>query len=424
MKQLVVMGQGYVGLPMALRAAACGLCVVGYDTNEPRVGRLNAGHSHVDDVSDAELNCGLQHGYRATSDPSCLSDAEAIVVCVPTPLHRDGGPDLTAIVQTGRLIGDRVRPGSLVVLESTTYPGTTEDVFAPLVLGQHHVVGVDLHIAFSPERIDPGNAKFKVHNTPKVVGGLTPACAEVARRFYSQFVETVIVAKSAREAEMAKVLENTFRHVNIALMNEMVRFCHDLDIDLWNAIDVAASKPFGYLPFRPGPGVGGHCIPIDPTYLSYRVKAELGYAFRMVELAEEINKAAPLYVADRAWAALNSKGVPLRGASVLLLGVTYKPNISDRRESPAEPLGWRLSALGADVSYHDPFVSDWQLARAGQTLCLRSVADVYAAAKDADIVILLQPHDEYDLERLAQCSATLLDTRGAAPQSSPNVERL
>lgn len=424
MKQLVVMGQGYVGLPMALRAAACGLCVVGFDTNAETVHRLNGGRSHVDDVSDDELCSGLAQGYQATSDPTCLSDAEAIVVCVPTPLHRDGGPDLTAIVETGRLIGDRVRPGSLVVLESTTYPGTTEEVFAPLVLGERFEVGVDLHVAFSPERIDPGNARFQVHNTPKVVGGLTPACAEVARDFYSQFIETVVVAKSAREAEMAKVLENTFRHVNIALMNEMVRFCHDLSIDLWNAIDVAASKPFGYLPFRPGPGVGGHCIPIDPTYLSYRVKAELGYAFRMVELAEEINKAAPMYVADRAWAALNSKGVAMRGASVLLLGVTYKPDVSDRRESPADPLGRRLSALGAQLSYHDPFVPKWQLTTADHQLSLSSVADVYAEAEDADLVILLQPHDEYDLERLSHCSRMLLDTRGAVPGSSFNVERL
>ena len=424
MKKLVVVGQGYVGLPMALRAATCGLSVVGFDTNDQTVAQLNAGCSHIDDVSDADLACGLQHGYRATSDPGCLSNAEAIVVCVPTPLHRDGGPDLSAIVETGRLIGDRVRPGSLIVLESTTYPGTTEEVFAPLVLGQRYDAGINLHIAFSPERIDPGNARFKVHNTPKVVGGLTPACTEVARNFYSQFIETVVVAKSAREAEMAKVLENTFRHVNIALMNEMVRFCHDLDIDLWNAIDVAASKPFGYLPFRPGPGVGGHCIPIDPTYLSYRVKAELGYAFRMVELAEEINKAAPMYVADRAWAALNSIGIPMRGASVLLLGITYKPNISDRRESPADPLGRRLRALGAEVSFHDPFVPYWQLPTPGHQVNLSSVADVYAAANDADLVILLQPHDCYDLERLSECSRMLLDTRGAVPPSSLNVERL
>jgi UDP-N-acetyl-D-glucosamine dehydrogenase len=421
MKKLVVIGQGYVGLPMALRAAEVGLEVTGLDSDGALVERINAGRSHITDVSDQALRSGLDFGYSATSDPACLAEANAILVCVPTPLHRDGGPDLSAIVAAGTTIGRHVRPGALVVLESTTYPGTTEEVFAPLVLGENRRIG-DVHIAFSPERIDPGNRTFDVRNTPKVVGGLTPECTEVARHFYGQFIDTVVAAASAKEAEMAKLLENTFRHVNIALVNEMLRFSNDLGIDLWNAIDCAATKPFGYMAFRPGPGVGGHCIPVDPSYLSHRVKAELGYAFRMVELAEEINKAAPLYVATRTWEALNRRRLAVRGARVLLIGVTYKPDIADCRESPAVPLAKRLTEWGADVCYHDPLVPEWRPALGGVPYAA-STGDVYAAARDADVTVLLQPHHSYDLAALSRGARLIIDTRGAL-LAGPNVERL
>lgn len=420
MKKLVVIGQGYVGLPMALRAAEVGLEVTGLDSDEARVERLNAGRSHIVDVPDQALRGGLEFGYSATSDPSCIAQADAILVCVPTPLHRDGGPDLSAIVAAGTTVGRYVRAGALVVLESTTYPGTTEEVFAPLVLGDHRRVG-DVHIAFSPERIDPGNRTFDVRNTPKVVGGLTPECTEIAQHFYGQFIDSVVAADGAKEAEMAKLLENTFRHVNIALVNEMLRFSNELGINLWNAIDCAETKPFGYMAFRPGPGVGGHCIPVDPSYLSHRVKAELGYAFRMVELAEEINKAAPLYVANRVWEALNRRKVVMNGANILIVGITYKPDVADCRETPAIPLARRLIDWGATVSYHDPLISSFSFE--SNAPLSRSVEDIYSSAADADATIILQHHLEYDIETLVNSARLIIDTRGIVA-GGENVERI
>ena len=420
--KLVVVGQGYVGLPMALRAAEKGFVVVGLDTNAAVVEALNSGVSHIDDVTDEELRTGLDAGFAASTDASSLADADVIVVCVPTPLSSDGGPDLRPVEAAARVIGEHVRKGALVILESTTYPGTTEEVFAPLVLAGGLEVGIDVHIAFSPERIDPGNQEFGVQNTPKVVGGLTPACTHAARDFYAEFIDTVVEAKGAKEAEMAKLLENTFRHVNIALVNEMVRFSHELDIDLWDAIDCAATKPFGYMAFRPGPGVGGHCIPVDPSYHSHRVKAQLGYAFRMVELAEEINTAAPLYVANRVWQTLNDRRIAVNGAKVLLLGVTYKANISDRRESPADPLAKRLMEWGAEVDNHDPYVPEWTVKGADGSV-LRRVDDLEHAVAAADIVVLLQAHDDYDFEALASTATVVMDTRAAMPVTGA-VERL
>ncbi|MGN6301443.1 MAG: nucleotide sugar dehydrogenase [Angustibacter sp.] len=421
MTNVVVVGQGYVGLPMALSAARAGMSVVGLDTNPAVCEALNAGHSHIGDVSDAELADGLQRGFRASIDPACIASADVVVVCVPTPLSPDGGPDLGPVEMAARAIGDHVTQGTLVILESTTYPGTTEEVFAPLVLRDRFVVGRDVQIAFSPERIDPGNAVYKVENTPKVVGGLTPSCGQAAREFYSRFIETVVEAAGAREAEMAKLLENTFRHVNIALVNEMLRFCDELDIDLWNAIDCAETKPFGYMAFRPGPGVGGHCIPVDPSYLSHRVRARLGYSFRMVELAEEINTAAPMYVATRVWQMLNEHEIAVKGARVLLLGVTYKPDVADLRESPARPLAQRLRSWGAEVSFHDPLVSRWTPADDAEPLT--SVPDLEKAAAEADLVVLLQPHLAYDLPHLVSVARRVLDTRGVVPEGD-RVRRL
>jgi len=423
MRRLVVIGQGYVGLPMALRAAEKGFSVIGLDNNASLVEALTAGRSHIDDVSDSDLKAGLVGGYSASTDASCIATADVVVVCVPTPLSADGGPDLGPVESAARAIGEHIQADTLVILESTTYPGTTEEVFAPLVLRSGLELGRDINIAFSPERVDPGNPTYGVQNTPKVVGGLTPACTIAARDFYAEFIDTVVEAKGAKEAEMAKLLENTFRHVNIALVNEMVRFCDELDIDLWDAIDCAATKPFGYMAFRPGPGVGGHCIPVDPSYLSHRVKAKLGYAFRMVELAEEINTAAPLYVANRIWTALNEQKIAVNGAKVLLVGVTYKPNISDRRESPADPLARRLLSWGAEISYHDSYVPTWSIEAGKRTAALSSVEDLYQACAAADIVVLLQPHSQYDLGRMAGESRLLLDTRGVVPPTE-SVSRL
>lgn len=415
-KTLVVVGQGYVGLPMALRAAEVGLKVHGLDTNSATVAALNSGVSHIGDVSDDDLADGLANGYEATDDPTCIANADVVVVCVPTPLAAEGGPDLRPVEGAARVIGEHLSPQTLVILESTTYPGTTEEVFAPLVTRDRLEVGSDVYIAFSPERIDPGNATYGVKNTPKVVGGMTPECTRRAREFYAAFIDTVVEARGAKEAEMAKLLENTFRHVNIALVNEMLRFSKELDIDLWDAIDCAETKPFGFMAFRPGPGVGGHCIPVDPSYLSHRVKAKLGYAFRMVELAEEINSAAPNYVASRVWELLNEQSKAVRGANVLLLGVTYKPNIGDCRESPADPLAVRLLSWGANVKYHDPFVPEWLPRGAHQSFT--RVDDLSKALREADVVVLLQPHGHYDLVDVSQTARSLLDTRGATPTAA------
>lgn len=422
MNKVVVIGQGYVGLPMALRAAEVGHSVVGLDLNANVVADLNNGVSHIDDVSCEELSRALRSNYMATADASVISTAEVVVVCVPTPLSEDGGPDLLAVESAGRTIGEHVTHGTLCILESTTYPGTTEEIFAPLVAGTEYEIGEDIFIAFSPERIDPGNDKYGVQNTPKVVGGITDACTVRSKQFYESFVDTVVATKGAKEAEMTKLLENTFRHVNIALVNEMVRFCQELDIDLWNSIDAAATKPFGFMPFRPGPGVGGHCIPIDPSYLSHRVKAKLGYAFRMVELAEEINHAAPEYVADRVRDILNKNRKPVNGSRVLLVGVAYKANISDERESPAIPLAKKLESWGASIEYFDPLVPRWSVGGSKETP-LTTLPALPQDGGGADVIILLQAHDVVNLDTLQHSGCPVLDTRGVLREAG-NVDVL
>jgi len=406
---LVILGLGYVGLPLARAAIQAGMSVVGYDVKERVVASLNDGRSHVDDVSDADVRQMLAGGFRATTDERLIASAGAAVICVPTPLASDGGPDLGAVESAVRAVARNLRPGMLVVLESTTYPGTTDEVVRPLLESSGLAAGVDFHLAFSPERVDPGNAVYGTRNTPKVVGGHTAACTEAAAAFYGRMVDTVVRAKGTREAETAKLLENTYRHINIALVNEMAKFCHQLDIDLWDVIRAASSKPFGFQPFYPGPGVGGHCIPIDPNYLSHNVRSKLGYPFRFVELAQEINATMPAYVARRAQNILNESGLATNGADVLLLGVTYKPNIADQRESPAIPLARHLAALGAKLSYHDARVADWD----PDGVPVVRVDDLDAAVAAADLVILVQRHAEYDADRLARLAKRFFDTRGA-----------
>ena len=416
---LAVVGLGYVGLPLAREASNAGLSVIGLEINSAVLDMLNSGRSHVDDISDADVERMQEAGFRATSDPNALEDAQTIVVCVPTPLSEDIGPDLSAVRAAMGSIARHLRAGMLVILESTTYPGTTDEVVRPILEEAGLVAGRDFNLAFSPERIDPGNEKFGVRNTPKVVGGFTPNCTERAVAFYSRFIDTIVPARGTREAETAKLLENTYRHVNIALVNEMARFCHELNIDLWDVIRCAATKPFGFQVFHPGPGVGGHCIPIDPNYLSHNVRARLGYPFRFVELAQEINATMPMYVVHRAQDILNGDNRAINGAHVLLLGVTYKPDIADQRESPAVPLAKHLTAKGAVVSFHDPYVESWQV-NGSQLL---RVDDLDTALSGADLSILLQGHSTYDVEQLATKSRRLLDTRGVVP-SAPAVERL
>lgn len=353
----------------------------------------------------------LRAGFEATSVTGRLADAQTVVICVPTPLSDDGGPDLSAVVAAATTVSEQLQSGMLVVLESTTYPGTTDEVVRPILERSGLKAGSDFHLAFSPERIDPGNPVFGAKNTPKVVGGHTQECGKKAAAFYGEFVDTVVMAKGTREAETAKLLENTYRHINIALVNEMARFCHELRIDLWDVINAASTKPFGFQAFYPGPGVGGHCIPIDPNYLSHNVRARLGYPFRFVELAQEINATMPAYVAQRAQDLLNDKGMAMKGARVLLLGVTYKPNIADQRESPAAPLARHLLDKGAEVTYFDPHVSEWT---AGDNRVAK-VEDLSSGLAQADLAILVQNHAAFDLDLIAKAAPLLFDTRGAAP---------
>ena len=415
----VIIGLGYVGLPLAREATRSGLRVIGLDLNEEVVAGLEGGRSHIDDLTDDDVIEMKRCGFCATTDPSAIALARAVVICVPTPLSEGGGPDLSAVIGAVETVARHLQRGTLVSLESTTYPGTTDEVVRPILEASGLIAGLDFNLAFSPERIDPGNQDFGPRNTPKVIGGHTEHCTQAAADFYGKFVDTVVKTKGTREAEMAKLLENTYRHVNIALVNEMARFCHDLNIDLWDVIGAASTKPFGFQSFRHGPGVGGHCIPIDPNYLSHNVRARLGYPFRFVELAQEINNSMPAYVARRVQDLLNRDCKAVRGASVLLLGVTYKPDIADVRESPAAPLAKCLIAAGAIVSFHDPYVKNWTVA--GRDLT--SESDLYGAVADADACVLLQNHGDYDLDELAMCSRRFLDTRGVVRRSA-TVERL
>ncbi|TCL85172.1 nucleotide sugar dehydrogenase [Curtobacterium sp. PhB142] len=416
--RLVVVGQGYVGLPLAQEAVKAGLQVIGFEQNTARVADLNNGRSHVDDISDAEVRTMAEAGYRASADPADLGGADAIVICVPTPLTIDGAPDLSAVRGAVGSIAENLTDGTLVVLESTTYPGTTEEVVLPILEAGGLRLDQHFYLAFSPERIDPGNPHYGLANTPKVVGGVSDRSTDVAVAFYSRFVDTVVRAKGAKEAETAKLLENTYRHINIALVNEMAKFCHDLGIDIWDVIDAASSKPFGFQAFRPGPGVGGHCIPIDPNYLSFEVKRRLGYPFRFVELAESINASMPSYVVDRVGEILAGHETTLEGASILLLGVTYKANIADQRESPAVDVAEELLRRGASVNFHDPHVERWFLDSGERT----RVESLDESIVGADVVVLLQAHDEYEVDALAARSRNFFDTRGVT--RAPGAVRL
>jgi nucleotide sugar dehydrogenase len=410
---LAVIGLGYVGLPLVLEACRAGLRVAGLDADPAVVARLRTGRSHVDDIPAAGVREMLAAGFVPGADEAILDRARTVVICVPTPLSTEGGPDLTAVRAASATVAAHLSPGMLVVLESTTYPGTTEEVVRPILETSGLTAGTDFHLAFSPERIDPGNPEYGLANTPKIVGGLTPACASSAAVFYGKFVETVVPARGTREAEMAKLLENTYRHVNIALVNEMAIFCHELSIDLWDVIGCAATKPFGFQPFFPGPGVGGHCIPIDPNYLSYTVRS-LGYPFRFVELAQEINSRMPRYVVERAQYLLNREGRALKGARVLLLGVTYKPDIADQRESPSRQVATRLRALGADISFHDPYVWEWSV----DGHAVPRVQDLRAALDEADLAIVLTDHATYTSETVTDHAQLTFDTRGSSRLAS------
>ena len=415
---LAVMGLGYVGLPLALEACRSGMTVVGVDIDRTVVDGLLSGLSHVDDVDSGGVGEMLAVGFEATSGLAYCENTDVFAICVPTPLDDNGTPDLQAVRAATREVALSLHPGALVVLESTTYPGTTEDTVRPLLEeGSGLTAGVDFNLAYSPERIDPGNPDWGLRNTPKIVGGLTPACTERAIQFYEQLVDTVVPTVGLREAEFAKLLENTYRHINIALINEMAVFCHELGIDLWASIDAAETKPFGFQAFRPGPGIGGHCIPIDPNYLSWVAK-RVGYRLRFVELAQEVSERMPAYVARRTQDALNRMKKPMNGSHIVLAGVTYKANVSDQRETPAKPLVVHLRALGARVSYTDPHVDSFVVADEE----VPRIEGLGEAARSTDIVVVLQAHDEFlDSTELSNAEC-ILDTSGKF--SGDNVDRL
>ena len=420
MAKTVIIGQGYVGLPLAegLANTKTQETVIGFDINAKTVDALNSGTSHIDDISDAQLKTMIANGYRASANPKDIAEGDVIVICVPTPLYETGEPDLTFVESAVQMTSDNLKPGALVILESTTYPGTTEELVRPVLESGGRKLDKDFYLAFSPERIDPGNPKYGITNTPKVVGGSSAQSTKLSVEFYRSFIETVIETVGTREAETAKLLENTYRHVNIALMNEMAMFCHELGIDIWEVVRLASSKPYGFQAFYPGPGVGGHCIPVDPNYLSYEVRRRLGTPFRFIEIATDINSGMPAYVVGRIQDLLNDQSKSLKGSKVLLLGITYKPDIADLRESPSLEVAELLLEKGADMIFHDPHANSFRL----HEDVLHGVNDLDAAVKSADVVVLLQAHAAYDLNGIAAKSKVFFDTRGKI--TGPNVERL
>ncbi|MGH8963998.1 MAG: nucleotide sugar dehydrogenase [Actinomycetes bacterium] len=422
-RHVCVLGLGYVGLPLACAAAQAGHRVIGFDPDRNRVDDLRGARSPVEDVEDSLLEEVLAGGRLSfTDDPREIKGSDTFVICVPTPL-KEKTPDLTMVDSAVDHVAVALQPGDMVILESTTYPGTTEDRVAPRLAeatGLH--APDDYHLVFSPERIDPGNPHYSLKNTPRVVGGLGTAAGDAAAAFYSSFIDHVHRVSGPREAEMAKLLENTYRHVNIALVNEMAIFCEELGIDLWESIGAASTQPFGFAPFTPGPGVGGHCIPVDPSYLSWRVR-RLGYPFRFVELAGEINDRMPNYVAARIADLLNDVHQSVAGARILVLGLAYKRDLGDMRESPAPVLIRRLESRGAVVRWHDPHVVDWKIEDSGAVEVQGDLtADELAAA---DLVVVHTDHTAYDPAMIVRHSRRVFDTRNlTAEHPAAHVFRL
>jgi nucleotide sugar dehydrogenase len=417
-KNAVIVGQGYVGLPVAMRAVEAGYSVVGIDVDQRRIDSLRRGESYVDDISSEALQAALASGrYRATDDYADAAGFDVAVITVPTPLS-EGIPDLTYIEESARALSGRLTRGATVILESTTYPGTTEELLVPILeQGSGLTAGTDFHVGYSPERIDPGNKTWGFANTPKVVSGIDAASLERVQGFYDDLVERTVPVSGTKEAELTKLLENTFRHVNIALVNELAMFGHQLGVDVWESIDAASTKPFGFMKFTPGPGVGGHCLPVDPSYLSWQVRRKLGQSFRFVELANDINDHMPDYVAQRLMVLLNRAGKALNGSRVVLVGLSYKRNTGDIRESPSLRLIDVLRDLGAEIVGIDDRVEDHRWP-AGVERASYS-AETLAAA---DAVVLVTDHDDFDLDLLAEAPVPVLDTKNRV--SGPRVERL
>ena len=407
--RVAVVGLGFVGLPLAVELAKVGFQVTGIDTSPEKVSTIRAGKSDVMGVSEFEV-AGLKAVGKldASTDYAVVKDVDVVVVCVPTPLNKTRDPDVSFILHAFREICASLRPGQLFILESTTYPGTTQEVVLPMLEEGGLRVGGDIFLAFSPERVDPGNKTYTLRNTPKVVGGVTAACTEMAGLFYQQVVSRIVPVSSTQTAEIVKLLENTFRSVNIALVNEVALMCDRLDIDVWEVIDAAATKPFGFMPFYPGPGLGGHCIPIDPHYLAWKLRS-LNFHSRFIELASEITRSMPAYVVAKVGDALNAHRKSLKGSSVLVVGASYKPDVNDIRESPALDIMEILAHKGADVRYHDPFVPSIDT----PAVKLTSVPLAAKTLASADCVVLTTHHSTLDYRMIAEMATCIVDTRNA-----------
>ena len=422
--QVGVVGLGYVGLPLAVEMARAGFHTTGIDLDRRKVDAINRGESYIQDVATKDVAEFHRHGrLRATLDPTVVSELDTINICVPTPLRKTKDPDLSYVVSAVEMIADHLHPGMLVVLESTTYPGTTEEVVQPILERRGLKAGKDFFLAFSPERVDPGNETWHTKNVPKVVGGLTPDCGRLAKALYSASIDTVIEVGSPKVAEMVKLLENTFRAVNIGLVNELAMMCDRLGVSVWEVVDAAATKPFGFMPFYPGPGLGGHCIPIDPFYLSWKVK-EVGFEARFIELAGQVNGAMPHHVVDKVTDALNHHSKSVRGSSVLVLGISYKRDIDDVRESPALDVMATLHLKGAKLSYHDPYLPsllarDWPGA-----FDMHSVPLTAESLGAADCVVIITDHRVFDYEAIAKNAQLVVDTRNSIKQPQRNVFKL
>jgi UDP-N-acetyl-D-glucosamine dehydrogenase len=414
--KLGIVGLGYVGLPLALAFTEAGNDVVGLDTDAAKIADLAAGRSYVEDVDDAELRALAAH-LHPTADYADLEDCEAIVVCVPTPLSGSREPDLSYLREAAAQVAAHLQPGQLIVLESTSYPGTTREELLPALAEGGRTVGEDFYLAFSPERIDPGRSDHSIRTTPKLVGGITPACTEHARALYAQICDTVEVLSSPETAELAKLLENIFRSVNIALVNEVAQLCDRLDIDVWEVVEAAATKPFGFMRFDPGPGMGGHCLPVDPFYLAFKAR-EHGFYPEFVELAGKVNQEQPEFCVRRIERGLNKAGKPVKGSRILILGAAYKPGIGDTRESPALRIIGLLRELGAEISYHDPFVPE--LPAQGLTS-----VDLDAGLADTDLLAIITAHPNVDHAAAIRAVPLAIDFRGVSRGlDADNVERL
>jgi len=416
-----VIGLGYVGLPLVVEFARAGFDVTGFDVDASKTEQINAGRSYIPDVAEADLASCVRAGkVRATTDMSLLGEMDAIDICVPTPLRKTKDPDLSYVVHAVEAVAATLKRGQLVILESTTYPGTTDEVVQPMLVAKEFKADVDFFLAFSPERVDPGNPQFNTKNIPKIVGGVGPASTEIAAALYAATVQHVIPVSSTRVAEMVKLLENTFRAVNIGLVNEIALMCHKMNIDVWEVIDAAKTKPFGFMPFYPGPGLGGHCIPIDPFYLSWKAR-QSGFECRFIELAGQVNGAMPEYVVHLIVEALNTRRKALNGSRVHIFGMAYKPNVGDVRESPALDILELLIRQGAVVTYTDPYVES--LVHGDQTL--RSATTEDALAQSADCYVICTNHDVFDYDTIVKRAALIVDTRNALKQhASQAIVRL